>query len=311
MATHLPYYTGSLPIDGETEGMKLAAMPKCYMDAMGISKTMSVFEWIDIAKEHLLSLGVTGLEMHPGFLANFSPTYLAEVRAAVEEAGFVVPMFCASPDFTWPEVEKRREAVEEHREMIRTAAWLGSGYCRILSGQRRPEVSEADGIRWTVECIEQCLPVAEEHGVVLNMENHFKDHYWTMPEFAQRSDRFLAIVQQVDSPYFGVNYDPSNTLLAGEDPYELLENVKRRVVTMHASDRRPRPGVELNIETLTDYKQLIHGEVGTGIIDFDRIFTALRGVGFDGWVSIEDGETGIEELARSAQFLATKLNILP
>jgi len=51
--------------------------------------------------------------------------------------------------------------------------------------------------------------------------------------------------------------------------------------------------------------------VGTGIIDFDRIFTALRGVGFDGWVSIEDGETGIEELARSAQFLATKLNILP
>ena len=91
MATHLPYYTGSLPIDGETECMKLAAMPKCYMDAMGISKTMSVFEWIDIAKEHLLSLGVTGLEMHPGFLANFSPTYLAEVRAAVEEAGFVIP----------------------------------------------------------------------------------------------------------------------------------------------------------------------------------------------------------------------------
>jgi sugar phosphate isomerase/epimerase len=289
--------------------MKLAALPKCYMTALGIDHTMTMFEWIDLAEEYLLPHGVTGLEMHPGFLESFEDSYLAKVKRATEDAGFVTPMFCASPDFTHPEPEARKAAVAEHETMIRTAAVLGSGFCRVLSGQRRPEVSEADGIAYTVECITALLPEAERCGVILNMENHFKDHYWTMPEFAQKQARFLAIVEQIDSPYFGVNFDPSNTLLAGEDYIELLERVKHRVVTMHASDRRPRAGVTVGTESVTDYTQLIHGEVGTGIIDFDRIFAILRGVGFDGWVSIEDGETGMDELARSAQFLARKFGI--
>ncbi|MDX1934127.1 MAG: sugar phosphate isomerase/epimerase family protein [Capsulimonadales bacterium] len=286
--------------------MKLAAMPKCFMDAMGIDRTMSVFEWIEIARNHLRPLGVTGLEMHPGFLESLEETYLIRLRKSAEDAGFTLPMFCASPDFTHPDPAERTEAVERHRRMIRTAATLGSGFCRVLSGQRRPEVSEEEGIRYTVECITALLPEAERLGVILNMENHFKDHYWTLPEFAQKQARFLAIVERIDSPFFGVNFDPSNTLLAGEDYMELLEKVKHRVVTMHASDRRPRAGVTAGTESLTDYTQLIHGEIGTGIIDYDRIFAVLKAIGFDGWISIEDGESGIEELERSARFLVRK-----
>jgi sugar phosphate isomerase/epimerase len=287
--------------------MKLAAMPKCFMDALGISKTMTVFEWIDLAEIHLKPVGVTGLELHPGFLRSFAPDYLRDVRNAIEDAGFTMPMFCASPDFTHPDPAERRRAVDDHKVMVDTAAALGAVTCRVLSGQRRPEVSEADGIQWVVECITDLLPHAEGCRVILAMENHFKDHYWTLPEFAQKMHRFLAIVEQIESPWFGVNYDPSNTLLANEDPIALLEKVKHHVVTMHASDRRPRPGVVIGAEGIVDYSQLIHGEVGTGMNDFDRIFTILRGAGFDGWVSIEDGESGIDELVRSAQFLAKKI----
>ena len=157
--------------------------------------------------------------------------------------------------------------------------------------------------------LRELLPFAEQHGVVLIMENHFKDNYWQYPEFAQKMDLFCEIVGQTESPWFGVNYDPSNTLLAGEDPLELLRRVAPRVVTMHASDRRPRPGVTIGPEGITDYQQLIHGEIGTGIIDYDAIFAILREAGFDGWVSIEDGVNGIEELQRSAQFLAGKMNL--
>lgn len=289
--------------------MKLAALPKCYMDAIGIEKTMSVYDWIAIARDHLKPLGMTGLEMHPGFLESFEPEFLEKLRTAVDEAGFTMPMFCASPDFTHPDPAKRQAAVEEHRKMIEVSAALGGQYCRVLSGQRRPEVSREDGIAYTVECITALLPDAERLGVVLNMENHFKDHYWTMPEFAQKMDRFLAIVEQIDSPYFGVNFDPSNTLLANEDYLELLRRVRHRVVTMHASDRRPLPGVVLGPEGVTDYSQMVHGEIGTGIIDFDSIFAQLNEVGFDGWISIEDGVNGIDEMARSAVYLAKKMGI--
>src|SRR5207249_3717688 len=86
-------------------------------------------------------------------------------------------------------------------------------------------------------------------------------HY---PEFAQKMDIFWEIVERIDSPWLGVNFDPSNTLLANEDPLALLERVKHRVVSMHASDRRPRPGIEIGPEGITDSTQLIHGEIGTG-----------------------------------------------
>src|SRR5947208_1268500 len=84
------------------------------------------------------------------------------------------------------------------------------------------EVAREQGIAWVVECIRELLPYAESKRVILAMENHFKDNYWTYPEFAQKMELFCEIVDQIDSPWFGVNYDPSNTLLAGEDPLELL-----------------------------------------------------------------------------------------
>lgn len=283
--------------------MKLAAFPKCYMDELCVDRTMSVFDWIALAERELKPLGVSGLEMYPGFLLSLDAEYLTEVKAALDSAGFAMPMFCASPDFTSPDPAHRAAEMEKQKQMIAASAALGGETCRVLSGQRRPEVSRADGVKWVVECIEELLPFAAQYHIILTMENHFKDNYWQFPEFAQKMDLFCEIVDKIDSPNFGVNFDPSNTLLANENPLELLDRVKHRVVTMHASDRRPRPGVVIGAEGITDYTQLIHGEIGTGVNDFDAIFSTLRSVGFDGWVSIEDGVNGIDELKRSAQFL--------
>ncbi len=289
--------------------MKLAAFPKCYMDDLCIHRTMTVFDWIELARVNLKQVGVTGLEMYCGTLLSYDPVYLAEVKAAHEDAGLECPMYCASPDFTSPDPAYREAEMEKERVNIAAAGALGAKYCRVLSGQRRPEVSREQGVQWVVECITGLLPFAEEHGVVLIMENHFKDNYWSYPEFAQKMDIYCEIVDKIESPWFGVNYDPSNTLLANEDPYELLRRVAHRVVTIHASDRRPKPGVTIGPEGITDYTQLIHGEVGTGVIDYDTIFSVLGSAGFDGWVSIEDGVNGIEELQRSARFLCMKMGI--
>jgi sugar phosphate isomerase/epimerase len=266
-----------------------------------------VFDWIDEVERELKPLGVTGLEMYHGFFPVDDTDFVQRVRSAMDQAGLAMPMFCASPDFTHPDKAARLKEVERQCRMIDVAAQLGSETCRVLSGQRRPEVSRAEGIDWVVECIDSLLPHAENAKIILVLENHFKDNYWSHPEFAQKMELFCEIVERLESPWFGVNYDPSNTLLAAEDPYELLDRVKHRVVSMHASDRRPKPGVTLAPGVITDYTQLIHGEIGTGLIDYDRIFTVLREVGFDGWVSIEDGVTGIEELKRSARFVAGKM----
>ena len=107
-------------------------------------------------------------------------------------------------------------------------------------------MSRNDGIARTVEGISRSLEYAEPRDVVLCMENHYKDGTWRYPEFAQPEDIFLEIIGRIDSPRFGVQYDPSNAIVGGFDPVRFLEKVKHRVVTMHASDRYLAPGATLD-----------------------------------------------------------------
>jgi len=269
---------------------------------------MTLREWVDLAAP----LGLDGLEYYSGMLELADPARWAEARRTVEERGLVIPMLCCSPDFSHPDAEFRRVEIEKEKNWIRMAAALGAGYCRVLSGQRRPELTREQGIELVAQSIEACLPEAERCGVTLIIENHYKDDFWSYPEFAQKMEVFCELVERVRHPRFGVNYDPSNAFLAGDDPLELLERVKHRVVTMHASDRTL---IEGTLEDLRREeggaegyaKRLRHGEIGKGLNDYDAIFGTLRAVGFDGWVSIEDGVDGMDQLRASVAFVRTKL----
>ena len=167
-------------------------------------------------------------------------------------------------------------------------------------------------MRLAAEAITACLSYAKQKNVTLILENHYKDDFWEYPEFAQKMDVFCELVASVQDPNFGVNYDPSNAYLAGDDPLELLRRVSDRVVTMHASDRYLIEGTldDLRREEggAAGYAQrLRHGEIGKGLNDYDAIFTELKRVGFDGWISIEDGVEGMDQLERSVTFLRRKM----
>ena len=290
---------------------KLAAFPKAYLDALCVDGSMTVPQWIELSGR----LDVDGLEFYCGFLDLEDPRRWSEFRRRVEDQQRVIPMLCCSPDFTHPDQKYRQQQIDQEKGWIDMSRALGASYCRILSGQRRPEVSREQGLDYCVQCIEICLEHAVAAGVTLIIENHYKDNFWRYPEFAQHMDVFCDLVERIDAgkwPNFGVNFDPSNTVLAGEDPLELLERVKRRVVTMHASDRYLTEGSleDLRREELDSVgyaERMHHGEIGRGINDYDAIFSTLSQVGFDSWISIEDGVDGFEQLERSVRFLREKM----
>lgn len=287
---------------------KLAAFPKAFMHALCKDGTMQLAEWIDLASK----LEVDGLEWYAGFLEMADESRWPEFRRRVEDTGKVIPMMCCSPDFTHPDAAFREEQIARQKRWIEMTHALGGSYCRVLSGQRRPELSLEEGVRLAAECIEACLPFAQERGITLILENHYKDDFWEYPEFAQKADVFCQLVDRVRHPAFGVNYDPSNAFLAGEDPLDLLRRVADRVVTMHASDRYL---IEGTLEDLrreesgaAGYaKRLRHGEIGQGLNDYDAIFSTLKSAGFNGWISIEDGVEGMDQLERSVVFLRRKI----
>jgi sugar phosphate isomerase/epimerase len=274
---------------------RLAAFPKGFFDAL-VERRMSVFRWIELAG----GLDLDGIELYPRFLDSFESPYLKRIRTDAAARGLAIPMMCHSPDFTRSDPALRREEVERTKDLFRVTAELGGSFCRVLSGQDRPGLEEGEALRWVVDCLWQLVPRARAAGITMAIENHYKDGLWEYPEFAQGQRRYLAILEAVDTPWLKAQYDPSNCIVAGEDPYELLERVLPRVGTMQASDRTLEGGM------------LRHGVIGEGLNDYDRIFGTLAKAGYGGWVSIEDGEGATEEegvanLRSSALFLRGKL----
>lgn len=287
--------------------MKISAFPKCYIEDIAERRTMTVFEWIDMAR----TLDAEGLEMYEGFFTSLDDAYIDQVGEAIAHAGFAMPMLCCSPDFTHPDPGERQRAIEHEAAMIRIARRLGGPRttCRVLTGQRYPQVSDKQGLAWVVEAITALLPIAESYDVVLALENHYKDGRWTYPEFAQKQALFLQVVAAIpERTYFGVQYDPSNAIVAGDDPIDLLRHVVDRVVSMHASDRYLAQGTTLeelkqSDGTLGYSPNLHHGVVGKGLNDYATIFKILADAGYNGWVSIEDGMNGMGEMQESIAFL--------
>jgi sugar phosphate isomerase/epimerase len=290
--------------------IKFAVYPKCFEYDIGLHRTMTVFDWISMAQAEL---DVEGLELYERFFTSFERDYLLRVVETVHEAGFVIPMFICSPDFTHPDPDERKRALDYEARMIEVAHFLGGQgtVCRVLSGQQHPGVSREHGIEWVVEAIQKLIPVARSYGVILGMENHYKDSQWKYTDFALKMDIFLEIIGAIEErQYFGVQYDPSNAIIAGDDPIALLKAVQERVVSMHASDRYFKPDVtpeqlDQARETIGYAPFMIHGVIGKGLNDYDRIFQILSGAGFQGWVSIEDGLNGMDEMRASARFLQT------
>jgi sugar phosphate isomerase/epimerase len=284
----------------------ISVFPKCFFDELTDGR-MRLEDWIGDAA----ALGAEGVEHYDGFFRSLVPEDVDPIARLLDETGQVTSMICFSPDFTHPDPDERRRQVERQKAAIDLTARLGARHCRTLSGQRFPGLTRDEGVARTVDGIRRSLEHAERRGVVLCMENHYKDGTWRYPEFAQPEDIFLEIVDRIDSPSFGVQYDPSNALVGGYDPVRFLEKVRHRVVTMHASDRFLAPGATLADLTAGDgatgySTALRHGETGKGLNDYDAIFRLLAGVQFNGWISTEAGMEGLDEIRRSVEFLKRK-----
>ena len=93
---------------------------------------MTVFGWIEQAR----ALDCDGLEMYDGFFTSLEPGYLDSVADAIRATGRKMPMLCCSPDFTNPDPDARRRAIEKECEMVRDLTLprrAARSVCRVSS----------------------------------------------------------------------------------------------------------------------------------------------------------------------------------
>ena len=109
---------------------------------------------------------------------------------------------------------------------------------------------------------------------------------------------FSELESTVDNLF--INFDPANLLMYGNaNPIDALHMLGKHVREVHAKDGRyPVDGWNLGVET----------KLGEGMINYPAFIRALRDVGFDGILCIENERTeAIGKAARHKEILESKL----
>jgi sugar phosphate isomerase/epimerase len=98
-----------------------------------------------------------------------------------------------------------------------------------------------------------------------------------------------------------VNFDPANLVMCvNDDPVKAIGTLGKFIVHTHAKD-----GVQLSAEPLK-FEEL---PLGKGGVDWDGYLNALRGIGYDGFLTIERevGDTPEADIKLAVDFLKARV----
>lgn len=232
----------------------------------------SIETCIDLAAE----MGFDGVEILHVQMGEESPGALQALKRRAFLAGLDLMGFSTHQGFLTPDVEKRRQSVEHTARCIEIANALGIPTMRVNTGRwgtskdfdelmaKRgiepplPGHDDEEGFGWVIGAFEELVPLAEKHGVVLGLENH-----WGLGRTAAG---VLRVVEAIDSPWLGVTMDTGNFL---EDPYDQLAALAPRTVLVQAKTYQGG------------------GRWYTLELDYPRIGRILDAAAFRGYVSLE------------------------
>jgi L-ribulose-5-phosphate 3-epimerase len=96
-------------------------------------------------------------------------------------------------------------------------------------------------------------------------------------------------IKDVDQPNLGVGLDTANLILYGKaNPVDAVDIIGPHVRSIHAKDGRwPTDPMKLGEEVL----------IGTGLVDFEKVFTKLHRLGYTSAVTIERETSGPQQIA--------------
>lgn len=222
------------------------------------------------------AMGLPGVDVLHRQMESEEKSYLNKLKRYAFLNGVDLIAMSIHQDFVSPDAEERKKDIEHTKRCIELASDMGIPCIRLNSGRwgtiksfddlmanRGVEdpisgYTDDDAFRWVIDSIEQCLPKAEEHGVLLALENH-----WGL---TSTPEGLLRIRKAIDSPWLGILLDTGNFL---EEPYDKLKQV-----APYASF----------VQAKTYYGG---GEWYTLNLDYKRIINILRDVNYNGYISIE------------------------
>ena len=171
--------------------------------------------------------------------------------------------------------EVRNKSIDFTRKAIQITKWLGTdAYLYIPGSVDVFFLPDAEVISYDVclqracEAIRQILPIAEETGAAICIENVWNKFLLSPLEMRDFIDSF-------NSEMVGVYFDVGNVLLTGY-PEQWIRILGKRIKRVHVKDFKRSEG------TVKGFVDLLEGDV-----DFQTVKKALFDIGYDGYVTAE------------------------
>ncbi len=169
-------------------------------------------------------------------------------------------------------------STEYLKQAVRFAAEAGAPVVNTDEGPKPDWTTEEDDHVLMRYVLREVARVAEPRGMLIGLEPH--QQYSKTPAGLRR------IVDLVDSPAIGVNFDTGNSYLSGEDPLAWLQSVVPRLVHLHAKD--------ISVAQSEAERGKVTGTpvgcaCGDGVIDWARVIELCREAPRDIVLSVECG----------------------
>lgn len=207
------------------------------------------------------------------------------VRDAVEKNGLKISAFSAHSQLSKPEI-----AVEYLKQAARYACEAGAPIINTHEGHKQTWTTSEEDFVLIKYSIKEAVKVCERRGIRIGLETH--------QTYSLSIDGYDRILNLIESPFIGANFDTGNAYLGGLDPVTWLEHVKSRVIHMHAKD--------ISFEQSMAERGKVMGTAvgcacGEGVVDWERIVSILKSVPQDVVMSVECGT--MDQAARSIEYL--------
>jgi sugar phosphate isomerase/epimerase len=172
------------------------------------------------------------------------------------------------PSWIEPDRYYRQVRIDHTRRSLTLARELGAPCITTEpGGPVEAGASWSAALQLFVEGLKPVAEHAEEEGVLLLIE----------PEpglLIERVDQFLELIDQIDSPAIGLNFDIGHSYCVGDDPALTIQRIAPYIRHFHLED----------IAATRVHHHLIPGD---GAIDLRSVFQAIREIGYQGWITIE------------------------
>ena len=214
-----------------------------------------------------------------------------------------------------PEGEEARVAQDHIRSVIRAARALGLSTVNTFVGRDWTRSVEENWPRF-LEVWRQLVAYAEDRGVRIGIENcpmiFTRDEWPGGKNLACSPAIWRRMFEDIPSPSFGLNYDPSHPTWMQMDAIAPLRDFRDRIFHVHAKDVRVDHKLLDDVGILAYPLQFHTPKLpGLGDVNWGQFFSVLTSTGYDGPVCVEVEDRAYEgsledrklSLRQSARFL--------